>query len=74
MTSTTMTPTPQVPLCRDQAFKDEMVQRISMNIEAEVRDLLNRRFADGDLDHDLYQDELSAMLSYLDDNLSIFIK
>ena len=73
MTSTTMTTT-QVPLYLDQAFKDEMVQRISMNIEAETRDLLNRRFIDGDLDHDLYQDELSAMLSYLDDNLSIFIK
>ena len=72
-----MTSTPSttvLPLYQDTAFKTEMVQRLETNIEAEVRDLLDRRFSDGDLDQDLYQDELDAMLSYLDGNLSIYIK
>jgi len=77
MSPTTMTSTPSttvLPLYQDTAFKTEMVQRLETNIEAEVRDLLDRRFSDGDLDQDLYQDELDAMLSYLDGNLSIYIK
>jgi len=75
MSTTTMTPTPSdiaLPLCEDTEFKQEMVQRISMHIETEARDYLNTHaiFLEGDA----YKDELSAILSYLDDNLLIYIK
>jgi hypothetical protein len=75
MSTTTMTPTPSdiaLPLCKDTAFKQEMVQRISAHIEDEVRDYINTH--DICLQGDAYEDELSAMLSYLDDNLLIYIK
>lgn len=75
MSPTTMTSTPSdiaLPLCEDTPFKDEMVQRISMHIETEARDYLNTHaiFLEGDA----YKDELEAILSYLDDNLLIYIK
>jgi len=75
MSPTTMTSTPSdiaLPLCEDTAFKDEMVQRISAHIETEARDYLNTHaiFLEGDA----YKDELSAILSYLDSNLTIYIK
>ena len=75
MSTTTMTPTPSdiaLPLCEDTPFKEEMVQRISAHIETEVRDYLNTH--DIFLEGDAYKDELSAILSYLDSNLTIFIK
>ena len=75
MSTTTMTPTSSdiaLPLCKDTAFKQEMVQRISSHIETEVRDYINCQ--DDCLEGYAYQDELSAILSYLDENLSIFIK
>ena len=75
MSPTTMTSTPSdvaLPLCEDTPFKDEMVQRISTHIVDEARDYLNCHaiFLEGDA----YKDELEAILSYLDDNLTIYIK
>ena len=75
MSPTTMTPTTSdiaLPLCEDTPFKEEMVQRISAHIETEVRDYLNTH--DICLEGDAYKDELSAILSYLDSNLTIYIK
>ena len=74
MSPTTMTPTPSesLPLYKDAGFKQEMVQRISAHIEDEVRDYINS--TDVCLEGDAYNDELSAILSYLDGNLSIYIK
>jgi hypothetical protein len=75
MSTTTMTSTPSdiaLPLCKDTAFKQEMVQRISAHIQDEVRDYINCN--DICLDGDAYNDELSAILSYLEENLTISIK
>ena len=76
MSPTTMTSSPSdiaLPLCKDTRFKEEMVQRISAHIESEVRDYINTHGFDHTDDFD-YTDELSAMLSYLDENMTIYIK
>jgi hypothetical protein len=75
MSPTTMTSTPSdiaLPLCDNTPFKDEMVQRISAHIVDEVRDYINTY--DICLEGDAYKDELEAILSYLDSNLTIYIK
>ena len=63
--------TPVVPLYLDTNFKDSIVHRLESLVETEVRDYLN---SNTELEGDAYKDELISMLSYLDDNLSIFIK
>ena len=75
MSTTTMTPTPSdiaLPLCQDTAFKQEMLERIKLHIEDEVRDYINCQ--DHVLEGEAYNDELSAILSYLDENLLIYLK
>lgn len=63
--------TTPVPLYLDTEFKDAIVRRLESLVETEVRDYLN---CTSELEGDAYKDELTSMLSYLDDNLSIFIK